>query len=307
MNENYKGHLAAIISNVLYGLNVSVTKSLYSASWMTPIGYSLVRICFGMVMFWTISFFMPREKIAPKDWIIILSAGFLGMIITQITFSVGLGFISPVTMSLLTSLTPIIVLLLSAFFLKDSLSVKKAIGVICGISGAAIVILQNRITGTSPNSAPGILIVLAGVLSQGSYFIVIRKVVNKYSPVTLMKWMFLMATVILAPFCVSDLAKQRLFSSEVTLLPILQLGFALFFACCLAVFLLPVALKRIKPTTASVYGNLQPLAASAAAIIIGQDVFSWDKPLALFLVILGVLLVTQKKDDIGRCAGSSEN
>ena len=293
LNETYKGHLAAISSNLIYGLNVSVTKSLYSASWMTPVGFSLVRICFGMLMFWIFSLFMPKEKIAPRDWIAVLGAGLLGMVFTQLSYTVGLDLTSPVTMSLLVALCPIVVLLLSALILKDPLSLKKGIGVLIGISGAAVIILQNRSAAASSNSALGILIILAGVFCQGSYYIVIRNAAKKYSPITIMKWMFLLATIVLTPFTISELSKQRIFSSEVTLLPLIQLGYALFFACCLAVFLLPVALKRIKPTTASMYGNLQPLVTSIAAIIIGQDVFSWGKPLALILIIAGVFLVTQ--------------
>ena len=134
LSENQKGHLAAIILNLIYGINVSVTKSLYSESWMSPLGYSLIRICFGMMMFWAISFFIPKEKIAPRDWIAILGAGFLGMVLTQLSYTIGLDLTSPVIMSLLVALCPIVVLLLSAFLLKDPISVKKAIGVIIGIS-----------------------------------------------------------------------------------------------------------------------------------------------------------------------------
>ena len=292
-NENYKGHIAAITSNLIYGLNVSISKSLYSASWMTPVGYSLVRISFGMFMFWTISLFIPKEKIAPKDWIAILGAGFLGMVLTQLSYTIALDMTTPVTMSLLVALSPIVVLLLSALLLKDPLSVKKALGVMTGISGAVIIILQNRSGGISSNNSLGILIALIGVFSQGTYFIVIRNVAKKYSPITMMKWMFLFATVILTPFTISELPAQRIFTLEVTLLPIIQLSYSLIFSCCLAVFLLPVALRRIKPTTASMYGKLQPLTASIVAIIIGQDVFNWAKPLALFLIIAGVYLVTQ--------------
>ena len=56
-----------------------------------------------------------------------------------------------------------------------------------------------------------------------------------------------------------------------------------------------MALKRIRPTTVSMYNNIQPIVASIIAIIIGQDVFSWDKPIAACLVFAGVYLVTQSK------------
>jgi len=107
--------------------------------------------------------------------------------------------------------------------------------------------------------------------------------------------MFLVGFTFLAPFCLPEIPGQRVFSAGVTFLPLLQLGVVLVFGCVLAVLLLPVALKRIKATTASMYANLQPIVASITAIIIGQDIFSPEKLLALLLVIAGLVIVTRSK------------
>lgn len=48
-------------------------------------------------------------------------------------------------------------------------------------------------------------------------------------------------------------------------------------------------------TTRRILSLLQPIIASIIAILIGQDVFSWDKPIAALLVFTGVYLVTQSK------------
>jgi drug/metabolite transporter (DMT)-like permease len=246
-------------------------------------------------MYWIISFFIPKEKITPRDLGIILTAGFLGMVVTQISFTVGISFTTPVTMSLIGALGPITVLLLSAILLAETLSIKNTIGVILGISGAVIIVLHNGSGGVFSNNILGILLAMVSVIAQAVYYIIIRKIAGKYLPVTMMKWMFLLGFIFLSPLGIPELPKQRIFTSEVTLLPIIQLGFGLFFACALAVFLLPVALKHIKATTASMYTNLQPLVASSAAIIVGQDVLTWDKPLALVLIVSGVLIITQNK------------
>jgi drug/metabolite transporter (DMT)-like permease len=71
--EELKGHIAAISTNVIFGLNIPVTKSLLSG-WMTPMGYTLTRMIFGMVVFWLIGFFHKKEKVALKDLIMIFSA-----------------------------------------------------------------------------------------------------------------------------------------------------------------------------------------------------------------------------------------
>jgi drug/metabolite transporter (DMT)-like permease len=292
-----QGHLAAIATNVIFGLNITITKSLLSG-WMTPMGYTFTRMVFGLLMFWTISFFMNKEKVNRRDLLVIIAGGLLGLVITQVAFAAGLTLVTPVTWSLITSLNPIVVLLLSAFFLKETFSLKKLLGVIIGISGAAIIILQNRNGGSVSNSLWGILTALGAVISHAAYIVLMRKTASKYAPATVMKWMFLFAVVALMPFGIGELPEQRLYSPEITLVPVLKLGFALVFSSTIAFFLMPVALKRIKATTASIYINLQPIVASAVAIAVGQDIFSWDKPLALILVITGVYLVTQETKGI---------
>jgi drug/metabolite transporter (DMT)-like permease len=272
VKEEIKGHVAAITTNVIFGLNIPITKSLLSG-WMSPMGYTLTRMIFGMCMFWIISLFQKREKVILKDLMMIFLCGLLGLVATQVTFAVGLRYTTPVTYSLILALSPIIVLILSALFLKEPVTRFKTIGVVLGIIGASIVILGGNTNGSS-NTLLGVLISALSVSCYADYIIVTRKISAKYSPVTMMKWMFLLSVIILLPFGYSELPEQRIYSSDVTVTAISELAFALLFSSIIAFFLMPVALKRIKATTASIYVNLQPLVASSVAIIIGQDIFS---------------------------------
>lgn len=291
VKEEVKGHIAAITTNVIFGLNIPVTKSLLSG-WMSPMGYTLTRMIFGMCMFWLIGMFQKKEKVVFKDLMMIFLCGLLGLVATQVTFAVGLRYTTPVTYSLILALSPIIVLLLSTIFLKEAVTRKKLFGVVLGISGAAIIILQSSNGTSGSNTVFGIAIAIVSVTCYAGYIIITRKVSAKYSPVTMMKWMFLLSVFILMPFGFSDLPEQKIYSSEISLTALSELLFALIFSSIIAFFLMPVALKRIRATTASVYINLQPIVASSIAILIGQDIFSWDKVVAAALVIAGVYTVT---------------
>jgi drug/metabolite transporter (DMT)-like permease len=292
MGEQIKGHLASFITHTIFGINIVVSKSLL-ASWMTPMGYTLTRMLFGLAVFWIIGAGMKKEKVSRPDLVIMLAGGFLGLVVTNTSFSIGIKFTTSVIWSLIQSLSPILILFFSLVFLKEKVVPKKVLGVVLGIAGAALIITKNGNTGGSPGSFAGVGIALLAVLSYSVYIIIIKKISGKYSSSTIMKWMFLFSVLIVLPFGFPELPKQRVFSPELTLLPVLQLGFTLFIASLFGYFLLPAALKRIKATTASMYTNIQPLAASIAAIAVGQDVFTWDKPVALLLVVAGVFLVTR--------------
>lgn len=58
---------------------------------------------------------------------------------------------------------------------------------------------------------------------------------------------------------------------------------------------------RLNPRVSSrIYMNLQPIVASVTAILIGMDVFTWDKPAALVLVLLGAFVVTSDRPAKGK-------
>ena len=292
MTENQKGHLAAISANIMFGLNMNVCKSLLASSWMTPLGLITIRVLSGFIVFWIIGFFMPREKTTLRDLAIILATAFLGLLMSQGVFNLGLSLASPVTMSLIASLNPIVVLLLSVLFSIESITPSKVIGVIIGISGASLVVLNNRNSVSFSGNLLGILLALVSVICYSSHILIIRKLAGKLRPITMMKWMYLWAILLLSPIGLSELSKQRLFSRETALLPILQIAYTIVFASIISFFLMPVALKRVKASSVSLYMYLQPIAASTAAIIAGQDVFSWDKPLALILIVSGVFIAS---------------
>lgn len=292
--ESFKGHAAFISTQIICGLNVPIGKSLLS-EWMTPIGLAATRIIFATLIFWLISLFCKREKVNTKDLMIIALGGISGVFATYLSFAWGLSYTTPIHFSLIVALNPIVVMLLSMLFLKETINRQKTIGVLLGIAGAWVLISQMDITTSGRNNILGIIFAIANTLALGFYLIVIRKVAAKYTPITLQKWMFLFAALFIIPFSVNEIQLQRIYSSDFTLLAIFQLGFVLLLATVLNNLLFPVALKRIQPTVASIYINLQPIIASIIAILVGQDVLSWDEPVAAVLVISGVLLVNRSR------------
>ena len=293
-NETLKGHIASLCTNLIFGLNINVLKSLFDNAWISPLGNAIFRSIFGFLLFWTIGFFSPKEKIPPRDLLKFLGAALLGMCLGPITFSLGLNVASPVIMSMIASLNPFFVLILSALILGEHITLKKGIGVLAGITGAAILISQSGSSGGGENNFLGVILALISVMGISVYFIIIRRTAVKYSGITIMKWMFLFGFIVLLPLSIYELPRQGIFTPGVSLLPVLQLAFSLIFSCGVAVFLQPVALRRISASSSSMYTNVQPLTATVMALVLGQDILTWDKPLALILIVFGVYLVNHR-------------
>lgn len=191
------------------------------------------------------------------------------------------------------AMTPIAVLVLSAMFLKEVVPVRKVFGILLSISGAFVIILHTQGSSSASNNLLGIFFSLLCVLCYSIFLILTRKVSQRYHSITIVKWMFFISALAITPFSFSELPNQSVFSSNATIMSFLLLGFALL--ALTQVALLPVALKRLEASTASIFINLQPIVASIVAIFVGQDIFSWDKPVSAFLVLTGVYIVTRQK------------
>lgn len=294
MKEKQQGLIAILSANVIFGLNIPVTKALM-AQWMTPWGYTMTRLLFGALIFWGIGCFFKMEKVEKRDLLILLIGGLLGFLGTQIAFAQALKYTTPVIFSLLMALAPVSVLLLAAIFLQESVPRRKILGILMSVSGAALIIILGRNDGAqASNHFLGILYAIACVLLYSGYLILTRTISIRYQPLTIAKWMFLFSALAILPFSFSELPKQEIYSAGTTVTAAALLSFSVLFSSTLAFFLMPVALKRLEAGTVSIFMNLQPIVASGVAISVGQDVFTVDKVVATLLVLTGVYIVTRQ-------------
>ena len=293
-SEKWKGHVAVLCANLIFGLNIPISKALLS-QWMTPFGYMASRTLVATIIFWIIQSFLPKEKVSPKDLAIIAMGGIMGFVVSQSLTAISLQYTSPVYFSLIVALSPLVVMLLAAVFLKEPITGKKMAGVVLGIAGALLMIMQIDNSTSGKNNLWGIFLAIISVTAFSVYLIIIRSVAQKYTTVTQMKWMFLFAAIILVPLGCTEYSEQALFSASWGWSGVWELAFVAILATSVAYFLTPFGMKYLRATTVSVYMNLQPIVSSGAAICVGQDSFSWDKPLAAVLVIAGAYVVSTSR------------
>lgn len=293
-NKNkIQAHSAVILANVIFGLGVPVTKLLLD-EWVSPMGYMLTRCLGAAVIFWLISLFMPKEHVERKDLLIIMLGGLLGFVVSQTLTAWALVYTTPVYFSLIATLTPVATMLMAAVFLKETLNGKKTIGVLIGIAGALLMVFMGWQSGSGTNDVLGIFLTILSLLTWVIYLLITRNVSQKYSAVTQMKWIFLISTLAVLPFAAPEWGQQKLFSAAWAWTGVAEMAFIVLFATVMGYFAIPFAMRYLPATTVSIYTNLQPVVASLVAIYIGQDVLTWDKPVAGILVLLSAYIITRK-------------
>ena len=297
-NKKLQGHAAVLTANVIFGLGVPVTKLLLD-HWVTPMGYMASRSLFAAIIFWVISIFMPKEKVARKDLVVILLGGLLGFVVSQTLTAECLKFTTPVYYSIIATLCPIATMLMAALFLGEKIDGLKTVGVVLGIVGALIMVFANQTLSSGSNDLLGISFGFLSLATWVAYLLITRKVSQKYSAVTQMKWVFLISAVVTVPIAWGGLDDNALYTAAWGWDGVAEMAFIVVFATVLGYFAIPFAMRYLSATTVSVYTNLQPVVASVVAFAIAQDTLTWDKPVAGVLVLLSAYIVTtaqMKKD-----------
>jgi hypothetical protein len=284
-----------MLANILFGASMPVFKYLLTAD-VPPEAITIMRAIFACMMFWLVSFFMPKEKVLPKDLCLLFVCALCGVGINQWLFVIGLKNSSPVNASIIATAVPIFVLLLAALVLKEPITAKKSLGVFLGVSGGLLLVFNSTQTTSGTNSLWGDMLMLLNQLMYSVYLVLSKPLSRRYSSVIMMKWMFLFSTLALAPFCLQYMQYVPMFHRETfNVSQLYALLYLLFGATFVSFMLIPMALKQIRPTTVSMYNYVQPIIASAIAVAVGQDTFSMQKLLSAALVFVGVYLVTQSK------------
>ena len=292
-----KGHSSMLGANVMWGLMSPVAKFVMVGGAVTPLVVTDLRITGAMVLFWIASFFQKPERVAPKDLLKLLGASLLAIVFNQGCFIFGVGLTSPVDASIITTSMPLLAMVLAAIYLKEPITGKKVLGIAVGATGALLLILGSHQVSEAKAAGNhyiwGDLLVLLAQFSYALYFVLFKNFVNKYSLITIMKWMFTYAFICALPFSYNDLLHtewKSLQNTEIGALVFIVVG-----STFISYVLIVIGQKNLRPTVAGMYNYVQPLVASIVAVCWGMDTFNFVKIISVALIFGGVYLVTNSR------------
>lgn len=300
--EQKFGHLAMLAASVMWGLMAPVSKAAMNSDAISSMLVADVRIFGAAILFWIISLFGKREKIEDKmDYVRFFFAGLFAILLNQGVYVTGVSMTSPVDASIITTTLPIVTMIFAAIFIKEPITGMKAGGVLLGACGALLLVFGNYLLpGASSGAASwhsssltGDLLCFLAQCSYAIYLVIFRDLIRKYSPVTLMKWMFTFASVVMIPMSARSLALAGW--DAISMTEYAELAYVLVFGTFLCYLIVPVGQKYLRPTLVAMYNYVQPIVATAAAIVWGMDTFNVLKIVAVVLIFSGVLLVNKSK------------
>jgi drug/metabolite transporter (DMT)-like permease len=287
-------HLSLLAANIIYGLNYSIAKAVMPDH-IKPFALVSIRSISAAALFWITSLFIPRETVNRKDLIYLFGCSFFGVVINQTLFLVGLNMTTPVNSSIILSTNPIFAFVFAALILKERITFLKGTGLAIGLSGVLLLILQNGMPDLASSTFLGDIFSMVNTISWAFYTVIIKRMLEKYHPVTVMKWTFLFGMLTNIPAGYHQWSTMDW--SSIPLVAWLQIGFVIVGATYLGYLFITFGLRRLSPTIVSTYTYTQPVIAAYLATLMGQDHIDIVMIVSALLIFTGVFVVSfQKKN-----------
>ncbi|KAA3652799.1 MAG: EamA/RhaT family transporter [Bacteroidetes bacterium] len=292
ISSNTKAHLAILSANIIYGLNYSIAKELMP-EYIQPFGFIFCRVLGALILFWLFQLFIKTDKIERKDFFRLFICGIFGVAVNQLSFFYGLNLTSPINAAIIMTCNPILVLVFSAFLINERITPFKVLGIFLGLAGAAGLILNKGSLSIGTSNFTGDLFIFLNATSYAIYLVTVKPLMNKYSPLTVIKWVFLFGFTIVLPFGFSDFQaiEWNRFDLQIWSAFVFVVVATTFFAYLFNIY----GLKRLNPSVVSTYIYSQPLIASLVALLMQKDELNIIKIISAFLIFTGVYLVSRKQ------------
>ncbi|MFW5975691.1 MAG: DMT family transporter [Alkalispirochaetaceae bacterium] len=284
-----QGVALIILAAALWGA-LGVVARVAFAEGLEPLEVAVWRASIGWVFFAVHAAVRREPRIARRDipqlfvFAIVSVSGFFG------SYQLAIRFGGAARAAVLLYTAPAWVAILAAVFLKERVVLRTVFSIAISITGVAMISLSgggSSAHGTaglvsSPGSEGlGILFGLVAGLTYALYYILGRKLLERYRGTTLFAWVLPLGALGLLPFVSMSVPTLRAAAA------LLFIGFASTY-CAYAVY--SVGLLRLPSSQAAVIATIEPVVAAALAYLFWEEYLGLLGYLGALLVVGGVLL-----------------
>jgi drug/metabolite transporter (DMT)-like permease len=288
MSRKLIAHVLLFLVNFFYGANFIVSK-LVMPAFILPQAFILIRVVVTTVLFFIVGFFWGNEKIALRDVPLLIGCSLFGVVINQEMFFAGLNITTPINGALIMIMTPILVMVISFFSGHEKLTWQKVTGMALGTAGAFIIISGKGLNFSS-KTALGDFFILLNASSYAIYLVIVRPLMKKYHPMTIIKWVFLFGVPWVVVMGRDQFVAIRwpVFTMDIWL----AVGFVVFCTTFCAYLFNVIALREVHSSIVGAYIYLQPILATLISILVGRDTLTAEKLISAALIFSGVYMVS---------------
>ena len=183
MTSKYSTYIFLILSALIWGAATPIIRATVQS--IPPLTFLMLRFWITSVFCIPAAFFILRNvKLDLKRFVLIFKAALLGHVLALIFIFIGLTKIASIEGSLITTFSPIMVMILGFFLLRENINRKEIEGSLLAFLGAVLIVFEPFITGSSifgdqKMSFIGSLLFLIGVILDATYTIYVKKNISE--------------------------------------------------------------------------------------------------------------------------------
>jgi drug/metabolite transporter (DMT)-like permease len=233
--------------------------------------------------------FSPIQK---KDILPIFLLGFFGVMVYHFGLNYGEQYISPGAASLIIATIPVIIIILAIIFLKEKLTLKKLSGIVLALCGVLIISLWGtKDASIEINYVFGAVAVFIAAFMGALYTIAGKKLLERYTALSLTVYAMLLGSIGLIPFLSTSLIEEVSTMSMNSLIAIIFLGVC---STVIGYIIWYVALEIKTASEISVYLYAIPVISTILSYRLFGDEITLLFVLGGILVIVGLAVVNMK-------------
>lgn len=284
-SKSLYAHFALIFCNIIWACDYPFY-NLVLGKFVSPMAMVTASLLIAALFSLVPLLWERYEHVEPGDRAMMLGAALLMGVGRKLCMMFGLAQTSAIDGSIISTTTPLLVLLLSVFAGFDRFTRMRVVGLLLGMLGTMAVIITSQSAHHEQSSAMGNMLIFSSTCISAIYMVWLRRLVSKYRVTTILRWIYCSSAIAVLPFGAHDIATIEL-SSMGGLILIATL-FVLIIPTYLPNMLLNYSLRVVSPTMSSVYSYLQPVVAIGLAVAMGIDRLHVDTMLFALIIFLGV-------------------
>lgn len=289
--KHWKAHAAVLAANLIFGINFS-TVQFITKKYVGPFGLNALRVSVSTLLLWILILFAQTKAGIQKQHIgRFLLCAITGIVINQTLFIKGLSMTLSIHAALLILVTPIFITIVAAWIGAEALSLLKIIGLLAGISGAALLAMHKEGGGDATAVFWGDIFIILNAISYAFYFVLVKPLMKVYEPVHVVRWVFTFGMLFTVPIGWNEFTQIDWGSftpSAYAGLAFIVIG-ATFFAYLFNLY----GIHHLGAGITGTYIYTQPVFAAFIAILFLDEQFTIYKIIAAALIGSGVYLVSR--------------
>jgi drug/metabolite transporter (DMT)-like permease len=284
-------HLALMAVQLMFASLAIVGKMVLRDGVLSPFGLIAARVTAATVVLLAVrALWKTRERVERRDLPEIAVYAFFGITANMLLFIAGLQRTTATNAVVIGATIPVFTAGVAVALRKEAATLPRVVGLAVACIGAMVVVGAGQFEGGGQRLI-GNLFCVANSLSFSIYLVISRRLLAKYSPMTLVVWTFVFGTLGILPFGLPDLI-----GAAPHLSPKIWgcIAYIVVFPTVGTYFLNMFALQRAPASLVAIYIYVQPVVgALMAAAALGERP-SASTFVGGGLIACGIALVTHE-------------